>query len=244
MLGVVWGSADEFGTPAFWKLQTALKREAAGCVDHGLGESLLEEVAACLLGGYGIPAEIGLVAFGRLKEEGLLDGWATREEIERVLATPLDTGGGERRYRFARQKSDYLARTLAVVRTLSEDCSDLELRATLLGLPGVGPKTASWIVRNYRNSNSVAILDVHVVRACTAIGLFPADLVLSRSYFELEDAFLEFCLHIDEPAAMVDALMWDAMRRIGPTARAQRHSRRTSDEATTDTQDLFVVTAN
>lgn len=244
MSGILWGSADEFGTPAFWKLQTSLKRQLGEFADHRLGETLLEEVAACLLGGYGIPAEVGLVAFERLRNEGLLNGMATQEWIADALDRPMTVGGVERRYRFARQKSGYLAHSLAIVRTLPEECSDLELRSMLLDLPGIGPKTASWIVRNYRNSDSVAILDIHVVRACAAMGLFPAEVELGKSYFDLERAFLEFCVAIDEPPAVVDALMWDAMRRIGPTARRRRTSARQADDSTADTYDLFAVAAN
>lgn len=39
---------------------------------YKLRENILEEVAACILGGYGIPAEMGLVAFDRLKNENLI----------------------------------------------------------------------------------------------------------------------------------------------------------------------------
>ena len=244
MRGVRWGSADEFGTPAFWKLQTTLKREAGELTRHCFGDSLLEEVAACLLGGHGIPAEIGVAAFHRLKGAGLIDGLADQEEIAQALSVPFVIGGFARCYRFARQKSRYLAKTLSTVRTLTDQHSDLDLRAALLELPGVGPKTASWIVRNHRNSNRVAILDVHVVRACTSMGLFPGQIELTRSYFRLEKMFLEFCLKIDEPAAAVDALMWDAMRRIGPTSRLRNHLHRSADQAAADTQNFFAVASN
>ena len=48
------------------------------------------------------------------------------------------------------------------------------LRDALTAIPGVGLKTASWAVRNHRASDSVAVLDVHIVRACEHLGVFPA----------------------------------------------------------------------
>lgn len=244
MEGVPWGHAEQFGTPAFWKLQTTLRREAGDFAAHGLGDNLLEEVAACLLGGYGIPAEIGLAAFDALKAAGLLDGEASRDAIHQVLSEPFTIDGTPRRYRFSHQKSVYLAGALLIVRDLQSGYSDLELRSLLLDLPGVGPKTASWIVRNHRNSNCVAILDIHVVRACSSMGVFPEQVELPKAYFDLESVFLEFCARIDEPAAIVDALIWDAMRRIGPTRRPRQVSGRNAQDPTSDTDDLFAVASN
>jgi len=216
---VFWGRADEFGTPAFWKLQTILQRKLGRSSSHQLGDNLLEEVAACILGGYGIPAELGLAAFDRLRARALLDGHASADEIERALKEPLWLAGKPRMYRFISRKARHVASALATLRGLRAYRSDEDLRAILLRLPGVGPKTASWVVRNHLNSNAVAILDVHVVRACFNMGVFPVWANVAKHYYELERAFLEFCDGIDEPAAVVDALMWDYMRRVGATSR-------------------------
>lgn len=83
-----------------------------------------------------------------------------------------------------------------------------------MGLRGIGPKTASWIVRNHLGADDVAILDVHITRACVAAGVFPEDADPRRDYFGLETRFLAFCAAIDEPARRLDAIMWDCMRRI------------------------------
>lgn len=247
MPGVWWGRADEFGTPAFWKMQTALRRETNQYTHHDLGSCLLEEVAACLLGGYGIPAELGLAAFDTLRTQKLLDGHAHVQEIYEVLEQPLPVAGAMRRYRFSRQKALYLAEALAELRTVSQ-CSDLELRSILLDLRGIGPKTASWIVRNHCNSSRVAILDIHVVRACVGMGVFPHEANPAKSYFSLEAAFLEFCAAIAEPAAIVDALIWDAMRRIGPKARRPRTIVRSitgaAEDSAAHTYDLFAFATN
>ena len=48
--------------------------------------------------------------------------------------------------------------------------SPVALRDWLLAIPGIGPKTASWIVRNRTGSSAVAIIDVHILRAGTSAG--------------------------------------------------------------------------
>lgn len=72
VVGVVWGRAEHLFSPAFWYLQAVQYASRNRQVDVQLGSDLREEVAACLLGGYGMPAALGLAAFARLKNEGLL----------------------------------------------------------------------------------------------------------------------------------------------------------------------------
>src|SRR5260370_26788798 len=73
MPGVLWGSRDVLFTPAFWLGQYWMREDSSlQSRPHSLGQTLEEEVVACLLGGYGIPAEVGLAAFERLKSRGLI----------------------------------------------------------------------------------------------------------------------------------------------------------------------------
>jgi thermostable 8-oxoguanine DNA glycosylase len=88
------------------------------------------------------------------------------------------------------------------------------MRNDLMAFPGVGPKTASWIVRNLTGSNDVAILDVHVIRAGQTMGLFPHEIRLPHDYEVLEDLFLKFANGIGVGAASLDALIWSQMRRL------------------------------
>jgi hypothetical protein len=102
--GVRWGTVDEFFTPAFWKCQAELHSRKNEYTSHRLGVDLREELAVCLLGGYGIPAEMGMLAFARLKSAGLLNGAATQADIGSELARPFKIGDREARYRFHAQK--------------------------------------------------------------------------------------------------------------------------------------------
>ena len=212
--GIRWGSFDELLTPAYWRGQ-AWQHAQIGTYDKlRLGRTLSEEVAACLLGGFGMRAELGVAAFDRLQRYGLLEPQSTQEQIECALASPFFICGKLRRYRFPRQKARYLAACLPRLSEFADIQEDITLRNALATLQGIGPKTASWIVRNYFASDAVAVLDVHIVRAATHIGLFPIESVRRRNYYAMETAFLGFARALDTRAAMLDALMWDYMRRL------------------------------
>ena len=213
--GIRWGSFDELLTPAYWKGQ-AWQHERLGTYDDfRLGRSLTEELAACLLGGYGMPAELGLAAYRRVRDRGLLATVPAIAEVESALSEPFMTPQGlKRHYRFPRQKARYLAASLKAVRGIDPPSNDLALRDLLMKLPGVGPKTASWVVRNHRGSDAVAIIDVHILRAGRHVGLFPAPWDPHQHYIQLESAFLEFATALGVRTSLLDALIWDYMRRL------------------------------
>ncbi|MDP1616522.1 endonuclease III domain-containing protein [Phenylobacterium sp.] len=215
MDGVRWGSFEHPLTPAFWVTQAWLQGEPAE--GFALCANLVEEVVTCLLGGHGAPAEVGLAASSRVIE-ALRGSGSARMSVERaeeLLRTPLSINGREIRYRFAGQRARYLHGCLEGLSELPESgLDDVELRDALCGLPGIGPKTASWIVRNRRGSDEVAILDVHIVRACEHMGVFPKGADPARRYFELETRFLEFCRRGEARASVVDAVMWATMRKL------------------------------
>lgn len=222
--GVPWGSFDVLMTPAYWRSQ-AWQHDALGTYQKlRLGNSLHEEVAACLLGGYGMPAELGLAAFERLRTLRLLDAVPSASVVENALSEPFRCHSGRtRRYRFPRQKAKYLVACLARLRGMREPDDDLEFRDALAELPGIGLKTASWIVRNYRASNSVAIIDVHVLRAGQRAGFFKPHLAPQTDYRELESSFLNFADAMETPAALLDSLIWDQMRRM-PSTKVYAHT--------------------
>ena len=212
--GVRWGSFDELLTPAYWRGQAWQHEMLGNYADHRLGRSLTEEVAACLLGGYGMPAELGLAAFIRLRDQGLLEHEPAPVALEEALTSPFVVHGRLRQYRFPRQKARHLSECLTKLSSFHEPKSDLELRERLLDLPGIGLKTASWIVRNYRKSDSVAIIDVHILRAGRHIGIFRDDWLPQQHYRHLESGFLKFCKALGTSAAFLDGLIWDYMRRM------------------------------
>ena len=214
--GVVWGPYETFFTPAFWATRAWIDEPVGRFTDFRLGATLAEEVAACLLGGHGIPAEVGIAAFERLRKAQVLSAPACVADLEGLLAQPLSVNGRVVRYRFAKQKARYVAgsiNALAAMESLPE--TDRDLRDSLLKLPGIGPKTASWITRNWRGSDQVAIIDVHIHRACVAAGVFSANAPVASHYDALEVRFLEFADAIRCRASILDNLIWQTMRKIG-----------------------------
>lgn len=214
--GIYWGAFDERLTPAYWKSHAWRHEKLGTYANPRLGRSLTEELAACLLGGYGMPAELGLAAYRRVRNRGLLTIMPTIAEVEDTLSEPFVFPQGLRRYRFPRQKARYLTASLRAIQSFDPPRSDVALRNQLMRLPGIGAKTASWIVRNHRGSDAVAIIDIHILRAGRHIGLFPVSWQPQRHYTQLECAFLKFAEALCVRASLLDALIWDYMRRISP----------------------------
>jgi thermostable 8-oxoguanine DNA glycosylase len=213
MPGVIWGAVEQFPTPAYWAYQVLARRITNTRVSNKLGSDLVEEVVACLLGGHGIPAEVGLAAFFRLRDSGALRAERSEADIFALLSAPLDIGGRAVRYRFAAQKAAYVSKALQV---LSQEAAPLgsgrALRDWLTRLPGVGLKTASWIARNFMDADDVAILDIHILRAGQLGGFFNPGLSVERHYLALETRFLEFSHHLQVKPSELDGVIWLEMK--------------------------------
>ena len=208
--GVVWGAVEAFPTPAYWAYQVFARRLECNMVRYRLGNSLREELGACLLGGHGIRAAVGVAAFEHLRAEGAFDGKAHSEErLFAWLSDSLCVGGRTVRYRFARQKAHYLASALSNLDRMELSAtSGKALRNALLALPGVGYKTASWVARNWLDADDVAILDIHILRAGVVGGFLDPGLTVERNYEALEDQFLAFSAGLGVRASELDAVIW------------------------------------
>lgn len=92
----------------------------------------------------------------------------------------------------------------------------LILRNQLLEIGGVGYKTASWVVRNILDSDDVAILDIHLIRAGRLCGLYSRKDNVQHDYLSMEQRFLSFSHALQLRPAVLDCLIWDEMRAAGP----------------------------
>jgi N-glycosylase/DNA lyase len=248
--GVKWGSVDAFPTPAYWAYQVFANRVLGRTINYRLGATLKEEVGACLLGGHGLPANVGLAAYHRLRELGAFAGDPPSEAmLYEWLKQPLSVNGRPIFYRFAKQKSRYLAHALTKLEESAPLACGHELRDWLLDIPGVGYKTASWIARNWLRSDDVAILDIHILRAGRIVGLFPDALTVERHYLELEALFLEFSHRLGVKASELDAVIWLEMMSSpnsvsdllgSPRRRARRSTPTEESQADADQPALFV----
>lgn len=207
---VRWGETWEHGTPAYWVEATRRSMHASESSSrHQLTDSLPHEVALCILGGYGMPYEIGLAAFDAVREQLLKhDPTPSAEQIEQVLRQPLEIDGHMRRYRFPHQRASRLSGALRYVHSRRGPADPLATREWLAEAPGIGLKTASWIVRNRWPHSPIAILDVHVLRAGKRAGIFPEESRPARCYRELEELFLAWATAGGIAAADLDATIW------------------------------------
>jgi thermostable 8-oxoguanine DNA glycosylase len=220
MEGVKWGRFDHFFTPAYWFSQVWYQRMSVFPVVYRLGNTLAEEIVACLLGGHGLPAEVGLAAFDRLKSRGLL-GASTceQEEVYAALIEPLIICGRPVRYRYPKQRSQFVAEAInRIGRETAPLSHDIALREWLLSFAGIGPKTASWITRNFLDSDNVAILDIHIFRAGLLAGLFRPTQTVAKHYAQLESRLVMFAQALGVRLSILDTLMWLRMRDMGPIA--------------------------
>jgi N-glycosylase/DNA lyase len=211
-----WGEPWELGSAAFWAAAAARARPA----DPALGSSLREELAACLLGGYRVSGPVGVAAFQTLRRSGLLDVMPapTQESVESLLAAPLpDPHVGGARYPFPRQRAQRICAALAALTSWECDgwspdlTGDVALRDRLQTLTGVGPKTASWVVRNVRGSDSVAIIDIHVLRAGVAASVFCPGWRLPTDYHLFESAFLAWARRGGVRTSSLDVTIWGVL---------------------------------
>lgn len=216
-----WGRHDAFGTPAYWVDQA---RRGPRHWTATPSESLIDEVCFCLLGGFGITAEMNIAAFSALADAELIrtDPPPTEQQIVEVLMEPLRVRGRDRliRYRFPNQRASRISEALARLRGRPLPIEPRALRDALLAAPGVGPKTASWIVRNHTGSNDVAIIDVHLRRAGIAAGFFRAEWRLPSQYHLFESAFLAYADVGGVAAGVLDLCIWEQVRRLGQDAGA------------------------
>jgi len=92
-----------------------------------------------------------------------------------------------------------------------------ERREWLCGCPGVGFKTASWLLRNCGWARELAILDVHLLRAMREVGLVGA-VSLPRDYVFVEETFLRWALELGATPGALDLFLWDLQRLRPPAA--------------------------
>lgn len=219
--GVLWGESWQLFTPAYWLSQ--LWMNGLDTVEkspyQGRG-SFADELVFCMLGGYGISAELARAAFEACRSAGLISALELSiTRWETVLANPLQLNGRLTRYRYPKQKARFLSSAMNFLRRKTVDgLGGRGLRDALLEIDGVGPKTAGWVARNYLDTDDVAILDIHLVRAGVLCDLFSPAQRVERDYFEMEHRYIDFCRALNARPAVLDCLIWDQMRNYGEVA--------------------------
>ena len=210
-----------------WTVVSDLYCNAVGLARSFGYEELKHELLFCLLGGFGVSYEHGRSAatvVGRL--DPFAAGWGDDEltqEIAQVLILPQfeprRRNGSLRSYRFPKRKAAVIVRArrwlldnASIAVQLQAMCTSKERRDFLQGCPGIGPKTASWLLRNLGLGSDLAIIDVHILRALAESGRVPEDTRLPRDYDAAERAFLDWCDELHAPPAAFDLFVWHWQR--------------------------------
>jgi N-glycosylase/DNA lyase len=208
--------------PAFEQAYAELAIQGAPAAEPEMRRELL----FCLLGGHGVSYETSCSAL-RLVDK--LDVFAPAHERETLRARleglldeprfePTRKDGSLRRYRFPRRKTELICRARdwvldagALVEHLAARTCERDRRAWLVGCPGVGLKSASWLLRNTGWAHELAILDVHVMRAMTEAGIVLEE-ELPGNYERIEALFLQWCERLDAASAVFDFFLWEWQR--------------------------------
>ncbi len=215
MPDIKWGNRNRPFTPAFWASSYWTNKIEGTLPKIEKAPDLIEEVAFCVLGGYGIKAELNKAAYDRVQQLGFLRAGreATLDEIQEALSQPFSVGGRDIRYRFPRLKGRYLFEAIEQLHARTALPTDpIDTRNWLLTFKGIGPKTASWVVRNLFHTDQVAILDIHLHRAGVLLGLFKESDSVSKHYFRMEEKFLTFAANLKISSSVLDLLIWNVMR--------------------------------
>ena len=210
------GGPDEVFTPLYWKYICEETNAIKHRERYKLGGSLLEEIIACILGGYGIKGELGNKAFYAIKDSGLLNCGSsiTVKDIETILKKPINISGRSVHYRFPNQKAKYIEKAINYIKHEHPPNDNCQLmRNWLLKIPGVGLKTASWISRNWMDADDVAILDIHVHRAGVLMDLFSSNEDLTKHYLKMESRFIQLAKAIEVPTSVLDNIIWTEIRQ-------------------------------
>ena len=185
------------------------------------------ELLFCLLGGFGITYEHGRSAScAIMKLKPFSDDWNDEDLFQALLSAlmrpqfePRRKDGSFRRYRFPKQKASVIVKARQWVRVhdpldkrLFQLNDPKERRKFLNECPGVGFKTASWLLRNLGLGNDLAIIDVHLLRALMSAERIPYDIRIPRDYEMVEEAFLFWCAQLEAPAAAFDLFVWHWQR--------------------------------
>jgi N-glycosylase/DNA lyase len=203
---------------------------AKGAPLRPAGEAALrKELIFCLLGGHGVTFELALSASDVVLRLSPFDDSRTpgrlRAAIQRELCKPQfeprRADGTLRRYRFPSRKARLIADAVQWVaeegglrRGLAARTRERDRRSWLCQCPGIGLKTASWLLRNCGWAERLAILDVHLIRA-----LMEANVVveprLPRDYERVEAAYLAWADSLGACPSALDLFLWEVQRGRG-----------------------------
>jgi N-glycosylase/DNA lyase len=192
-------------------------------------ERAIDEFFFVILGGFGISYELNKSGLTVLKNKDLInEKYFTsasnlvlienriRKEFSKKQFTPVTLNGQFRKYRYVETKPKVISEagywlwnncSWRLFDKLSE-LDPLTARAWLCKCPGIGMKSASWLLRNTGFNDDCAVLDIHILRFLSYLGFNIPNQLTERIYLQLEEALRSICCKIGVSLGKMDYLLW------------------------------------
>ena len=167
---------------------------------------------------------------GHLSSEWIINNEKSSEILFHVLSSPIfrpqKKDGSLRKYRYPKKRADQITEAAkfiylqnnSIKDVLKKIDSDIEVRNFFaLNVPGLGIKEASHFLRNIGFSDSLAILDVHMLeflRQRSLIHLKKGTALTKKIYLKIEDILRSYVAFHKLNLAIFDLAVWYYMRNI------------------------------
>lgn len=187
---------------------------------------LIEEFFFVVLGGFGISYELNKSGLEVIKNKGFterkfyynnMENETTcllKNEFFKKQFEPKTNKKEYRKYRFTNSKPSIIYSAgkwllneynWNLVELLNEE---VNIRSILCSCPGFGMKSASWLLRNTGYNVNYAVLDVHILRFVSKIGIEVPKILTEKAYIHIEEILRDICAKIDVSLGKMDYLLW------------------------------------
>lgn len=192
-------------------------------------EDILFELILSILGSQN-KYEVALKFAHVIKEESILTTFYDKHEIskleatlEQIFTTPQNVDNSMVKYRFPTTRAKFIAYSLIFIQEnkgikyiLKNAENTANIREFIVkNIKGIGPKQASHFLRNVGFSNSIAVLDVHILRYMQIQGVIQEQYKSISSlklYEKLEIQLIKFLEFMLAPIGFIDQAIWIVMR--------------------------------
>jgi len=186
-------------------------------------QELWHELCLCILSS-NVPYEMAKSALVHLSSGNLLDYTQIAHELAKPIYLPKKKDGSFRKYRFPNVRATNIVnagRFLSsekngITHILCRFDSDIETREFLIEhIPGIGLKEASHFLRNIKYSDSLAIIDSHIVTFLEETLLeenIPVRSINPRVYVMLEGIMRSIARNNGLNLSILDMAIWQYMK--------------------------------
>ncbi len=190
-------------------------------------EALIDEFFFVILGGFGISYELNKSGLKVMKNQGYINRalytenmfketvYFIQKEFSKKQFEPKTNNNEFRKYRFIESKPALIA---SAGNWLLKECrwdlnmllndNEINVRKVLCSCPGIGMKSASWFLRNTGYNYNYAVLDIHILRFISRIGIDVPEVITEKGYIHLEEKLRDICDAINVPLGEMDYLLW------------------------------------